>query len=261
MTKKNKSGNFKTNYLLIISFFVGAAIISIFLLYTNTYENRCLYSAKELLKGYKTSQAITVLENLRLQIKRKNPELDFLLFYAYVESNQLNKARKLLHDLSDIDFDYETHFQKIINKLNVQDEDKMVSNLIKKSKAMNLSEDFFINLSEQKNSIIEETSTIEFGIKHLKHDESAVNNLKRYLVKRLLEIEASLENDADSARALKYLEKARKLAIQINEKSFEEDIHYRLGIAYRNVKNFEKAKEHLTLSAKLGNENALKLLN
>ena len=81
------------------------------------------------------------------------------------------------------------------------------------------------------------------------------------MIKRLLEIEASLENDADSARALKYLEKARKLAIQINEKSFEEDIHYRLGIAYKSNKDFEKAKEHLTLSAKLGNKNALKLLN
>jgi tetratricopeptide (TPR) repeat protein len=99
-------------------------------------------------------------------------------------------------------------------------------------------------------------------MEYLKHDETAVKKLKKYLIQRLIEVEAYLEeDDKDFTRTLKYLERARQLSIQIQDKSFEADIHYRLGIAYKQIKDFEKAKEHLTLSAKLGNKNAEKLLN
>lgn len=261
MKKKNKSADSKSGCLLVVGLFLGAVIISVFLLYTNTYENRCIYTAEELLRDYKNSQASTILENVKLQIKNKNPKLNFLLFYAYVQTNKLTRAEKLLHSLDEISFDDQIYFQQIINKLNIQGEDQMVHELIKKGKKLNLAEDFFIKISEQKKSIIDESSIIELGMEYLKHDQAAVNKLKRYLVRRLLEVEMYLEDDKDSARALKYLEKAKKLAIQIEDESFAEQIHYRLGVAYKNSKDFKKAKEHLTLSAKLGNKNAEKLLN
>jgi tetratricopeptide (TPR) repeat protein len=261
MKKKNKPENSNSGCLLVIGLFLGAVIISVFLLYTNTYENRCIYTAQKLLRDYENSQARTILENVKLQIKNKNPKLNFLLFYAYVQTNKLTRAEKLLHNLDEISFDDKVYFQQIINKLNIQGEDQMVYELIQKAKKLNLTEDFFINISEQKKSIIDESSIIELGMEYLKHDQTAVNKLKRYLIRRLLEVEMYLEDDIDSARALKYLEKAKKLAIQIEDESFEEQIHYRLGIAYKNSKDFEKAKEHLTLSAKLGNKNAEKLLN
>jgi len=153
------------------------------------------------------------------------------------------------------------YFQKIINKLNLQGEDHMVHELLKKSQELNLSKDFFINISEQKKSIIDESSIIELGIKYLHHDQIAVNHLKNHLIRRLLEVEAYLEADDNSARAIKYLEKAHKLAIQLKDESFEAEIHYRFGLAYKNAKDFDKAKEHLTLSAKLGNKHAEKLLS
>jgi tetratricopeptide (TPR) repeat protein len=262
MKKKNKPENSNSGYLLlIVGLFFGAVIISIFLLYTNTYEFRSLDTAKKLLRDHKTSKATALLENVKLQIKNKNPELNFLLFYAYIEGNKLNKAQNLLHNLDKISLDDMNYFQKIINKLNLQGEDHMVYELLQKSQELNLTEDFFINISEQKKSIIDESSIIELGIKYLHHDQTAVNNLKSHLIRRLLEVEAYLEEDNSSARAIKYLEKAQKLAIQIQDESFEAEIHYRLGLAYKNAKDFEKAKEHLTLSAKLGNKYAEKLLN
>jgi tetratricopeptide (TPR) repeat protein len=261
MKKKNKSADSKSGCLLIIGLVFGAVIISAFLLYTNTYELRSLSTAKKLLRDHKTSQAKALLENVKLQIKNKNPELNFLLFYAYVEENKLNKAQNLLHNLDKISFDDKIYFQKIINKLNLQGEDHMVYELLQKAQQLNLTEDFFINISEQKKSIVDEISIIELGMKYLQHDQTAVNNLKSHLIRRLLEVEAYLEEDKSSARAIKYLKKAQKLAIQIQDKSFEAEIHYRLGVAYKNVNNFDKAKEHLTLSAKLGNKYADKLLN
>jgi tetratricopeptide (TPR) repeat protein len=261
MKKKNQPENSNSGCLLVIGLFFGAVIISVFLLYTNSYENRCIYIAEKSLRDYKNSQAMTILENLKFQIKNKNPKLNFLLFYAYVQTNKLTRAEKLLHNLEEISLDDRIYFQQIINELNTQDEDHMVYELIQKGKKLNLTEDFFIKISEQKKSIIDESSIIELGMEYLKHDQMAVNKLKRYLVRRLLEVEMYLEDSKDSARALKYLEKARKLAIQIEDESFEEQIHYRLGIAYKNNKDFEQAKEHLTLSAKLGNKNAKKLLN
>lgn len=262
MKKKNKPENSNSGYLLlIIGLFFGALIISIFLLYTNTYELRSLDTAKKLLRDHKTSKATALLENVKLQIKNKNPELNFLLFYAYIEGNKLNKAQNLLHNLDKISLDDMNYFQKIINKLNLQGEDHMVQELLQKAQTLNLTEDFFINISEQKKSIIDESSIIELGMKYLHHDQTAVNNLKSHLIRRLLEVEAYLEEDNSSARAIKYLEKAQKLAIQIQDESFEAEIHYRLGLAYKNAKDFDKAKEHLTLSAKLGNKYAEKLLN
>lgn len=262
MKKKNKPENSNSGYLLlIIGLFFGAVIISIFLLYTNTYELRSLDTAKKLLRDHKTSKATALLENVKLQIKNKNPELNFLLFYAYIEGNKLNKAQNLLHNLDKISLDDMNYFQKIINKLNLQGEDHMVQELLQKAQTLNLTEDFFINISEQKKSIIDESSIIELGMKYLHHDQTAVNNLKSHLIRRLLEVEAYLEEDNSSARAIKYLEKAQKLAIQIQDESFEAEIHYRLGLAYKNAKDFDKAKEHLTLSAKLGNKYAEKLLN
>jgi tetratricopeptide (TPR) repeat protein len=262
MKKKNKPENSNSGYLLlIIGLFFGALIISIFLLYTNTYEFRSLDTAKKLLRDHKTSKATALLENVKLQIKNKNPELNFLLFYAYIEGNKLNKAQNLLHNLDKISLDDMNYFQKIINKLNLQGEDHMVYELLQKSQELNLTEDFFINISEQKKSIIDESSIIELGIKYLHHDQTAVNKLKSHLIRRLLEVEAYLEEDNSSARAIKYLEKAQKLAIQIQDESFEAEIHYRLGLAYKNAKDFDKAREHLTLSAKLGNKYAEKLLN
>jgi tetratricopeptide (TPR) repeat protein len=262
MKKKNKPENSNSGYLLlIVGLFFGAVIISIFLLYTNTYELRSLDTAKKLLRDHKTSKATALLENVKLQIKNKNPELNFLLFYAYIEGNKLNKAQNLLHNLDKISLDDMNYFQKIINKLNLQGEDHMVQELLQKAQTLNLTEDFFINISEQKKSIIDESSIIELGMKYLHHDQTAVNNLKSHLIRRLLEVEAYLEEDNSSARAIKYLEKAQKLAIQIQDESFEAEIHYRLGLAYKNAKDFDKAKEHLTLSAKLGNKYAEKLLN
>ncbi|MFZ4084403.1 MAG: hypothetical protein ACOYK1_02525 [Vampirovibrionia bacterium] len=261
MKKTNKPENSNSGCLLIIGLFFGAAIISTFLLYTNTYELRSLNTAKKLLRDYKVSKATALLENVKLQIKNKNPELNFLLFYAYVEENKLNKAQNLLHNLDKISLDEMIYFQKIINKLNLQGEDQMVYELLQKAQELNLTEAFFINISEQKKSIIDESSILELGMKYLHHDETAVNNLKSHLIRRLLEVEAYLEEDNSSARAIKYLEKAQKLAIQIQDASFEAEIHYRLGLAYKNAKDFDKAKEHLTLSAKLGNKYAEKLLN
>ncbi|MFM7459070.1 MAG: hypothetical protein ACKO3R_10510 [bacterium] len=261
MNKKNKPENSSPNYLLIIGLFLGAAIISTFLLYTNTYELRSLNTAKKLLRDHKASKATALLENVKLQVKNKNPELNFLLFYAYVEGNKFNKAQNLLHNLDKISLDEMIYFQKIINKLNLQGEDHMVHELLKKSQELNLSKDFFINISEQKKSIIDESSIIELGIKYLHHDQIAVNHLKSHLIRRLLEVEAYLKEDDSSARAIKYLEKAQKLAIQLKDESFEAEIHYRLGLAYKNAKDFDKAKEHLSLSAKLGNKHAEKLLS
>jgi tetratricopeptide (TPR) repeat protein len=261
MKKTNKSVDSKSGCLLIVGIVFGTVIISLFLLYTNTYENRCIYTAKKLLRDYRNSQAMIILENIKLQIKNKNPKLNFLLFYAYVQTNKITRAEKLLHGLGKISLDDEIYFQQIINRLNIQGEDQMVYELIQKGKELNLTEDFFIKISEQKKSIIDESSIIELGMEYLKHEQTAVNKLKRYLLKRLLEVEMYLEDDKDFARSLKYLEKAKKLAIQIEDESFEKEIHYRLGIAYKNSKDFEKAKEHLTLSAKLGNKNAEKLLN
>ena len=262
MKKTNKPENSNSGYLLLIAgLFFGAVIISIFLLYTNTYELRSLNTAKKLLRDHKVSKATALLENVKLQVRRKNPELNFLLFYAYVEENKLNKAQSLLHKLDRISLDEIIYFQKIINKLNLQGEDHMVYELLQKTQELNLTEDFFINISEQKKSIIDESSILELGMKYLQYDQTAVNNLKSHLIRRLLEVEAYLEEDDSSARAIKYLEKAQRLAIQIQDKSFETEIHYRLGLAYKNARNLDKAKEHLTLSAKLGNKYAEKLLN
>lgn len=261
MNEKNKPKNSSSGCLLIIGLFFGVLLISVFLLYTNTYERRCLYTAEKLLEAYKTSQATALLENVKLQIKKKNPKVNFLLFYAYVQADKFNKAQNLLHNLDKINLHERVYFQKIINRLNLHGEDHMIYELLEKAQELNLTEDFFINISEHKKSIIDESCIIELGIKYLHHDQIAVNHLKNHLIRRLLEVEAYLEEDDSSARAIKYLEKAKKLAIQIQDESFEADIHYRLGLAYKNARNFDKAKEHLILSAKLGNKNAEKLLS
>ena len=96
MIDRNK---LKSNVFLIVGLLVGSLIIAGILYYVLTYEKRSLNNAKNLLHEYKTAKALEIIERIKLQQKKKNPEIDFLLFYTYVKSNQFGKAEKLLENL------------------------------------------------------------------------------------------------------------------------------------------------------------------
>ena len=239
--------NFFWFFLLIIGIFITASLI----IYASTYESRSIYTAKHLLKNYKNKEAIRLLENVRLQSKKNNPELNLSLFYAYIRENQFYKAKKLLNKLELFDSEKQSQFQDISNHLVEHDEEKFLFELLKKAKALELKESYFISLSQLKNSIGAETVILEHGMKYLFKDQNAVKQLKEYLLKRLLEAEADLENDLNHARSIKYLEKARKLAIATQNEDFAADIYYKLGKNYLDLKDTARAKEYLDLSSKI----------
>jgi len=242
---------FKFNFFWFLLLIIGILITASLIIYASTYESRSIYTAKQLLKNYRNKEAIRLLENVRLQNKKNNPELNFTLFYAYIRENQFSKAKKLLNKLEALSTENQAYFQDISNQLVEHDEEKFLFELLKKSKALELKETYFISLSQLENSLGAETVILEKGMKYLFKDKNAVRRLKEYLLKRLLETEADLENDKDHARSIKYLEKARKLAIEIQNEDFEADIYYKLGKNYLDLKDTAKAKEYLDLSAKI----------
>ena len=96
-----------------------------------------------------------------------------------------------------------------------------------------------------------ESFILEYGIRHLKQCPESQKRLKEYLMRRILETVKTLENEKDFEKELKYLERARKLGIEIKDENFASEIHQRLGKVFQNLNEPLKAKEHLDLYEKL----------
>ncbi|NQY79249.1 MAG: tetratricopeptide repeat protein [Candidatus Caenarcaniphilales bacterium] len=250
----------KSNLFLLVGIIVGSLIIAGILYYVATYEERSLHKAKGLLQEYKTAKALEIIERIKLQQKKKNPEIDFLLFYTYLKSNEFAKAESLLEHLEPFQESQREEFLEMIAKLNFHEENKLMIKMLDQAHQLHLSSDYFINVSKKKESIVAESLVLEEGIQYHEEDTEELTKLNNYLIKRYIEVAQIEHGNKDYHRAVKYLEKARERSIKQKGSPYESDIYLNLGLVHRAQKKYEQAWQYIQLSSKLGNEKAKDLI-
>lgn len=257
MVETNK---LKGNLFLLVGIIIGSLIIAGILYYIATYDARSLNKANRLLREYKTAKALAIIERIKLQQKKKNPEIDFLLFYTYLKSNEFTKAESLLEHLEPFNESQREEFLEMIAKLNFHQENTLMLKMIDQAHALNLSSDYFINISKKKESIVAESLVLEEGLRYHKENPEELIKLNNYSIKRYIEVAQIEHGNKDYHRAIKYLEKARDRSIKQKGSPYESDIYLNLGLIYRDQKKYEQAWQYIELSSKLGNEKAKDLI-
>ena len=250
----------KINGFLVLGLLVGVLIVAGIIYYVSSYESRSLSIAKRYLAEYKTEKALNLIERVKLQSKKVNPELDFLLFYTYIKSSEFTKAETLLKDIEDFNEHEREAILEIVAKLNFHNENKLLLKILEKSHDLHFEPEFFINISKKKDNIVAESLFIESGVEYFVEEPDKAKILNNYLIKRYIEVAQIEQGTKNYFRAVKYLEKAREKAIAQKGSPYQSEIYLNLGMIYRSQKKYEKAWEHIQLSAKLGNEKAKDLI-
>ncbi len=251
--------------LVLILFLVGAIGLYDLL----SFKSSNLKKAEQLLKEYKVARAQEILEKTKKRIKKKDKEVDSLIFYVLVKSGKYNEADKFIDtELEAIPQSFGLKFIELIDILNVHDRNTLIVKLIDKAQSLKLDQDFFINASQRRNDTAQEFSILETGLKYLrdskykqknKKAEVPTNKLEDYTLRRCIEISNIYIGSKNNQTALDYLNKAQALKVLSNPK-LKDDYYLNLALVYKEMGEQDKAWENMQLAAKLGNDKAKDML-
>ncbi len=226
-----------------------------------TYVGSKINEADKYFSEYRNAKALEILQSAKQKYRRQHDELDFMLIYAYVNSDRYTEAEKLAADLGSIPKKYRERFIKVMETACYHDRTKLITRLIDKASKLELDPAFFIKTSKSRDSIDSELGVLEAGYKYMKSrkhspdNDSNVTKLENYLLKRYLEIGNIYLGNQQYKDALEFLQKANNLSVSKNS-PLKSELHYSLGMAYRNTGNYNKSVEHISESAQLGNGRA-----
>lgn len=235
-----------------------------------TFKANNLKEAEQLLKEFKIAKAQEILEKVKLRIKKKDKEVDSLMFYSLVKAGKYNEAEKFIDkELESVPQSFGLKFIELIDLLNVNDRSTLIVKLIDKSESLKLNQDFFINASQRRNDVTQEFSILETGLKYLRSlqykqkqkskEELATDRLEDYILRRCIEVSNIFIGSKNIKIALDYLNKAQVLKV-LGNSSLKDDYYLNLALVYKEMGETDKAWDNMQLAAKLGNDKAKDLL-
>ena len=235
-----------------------------------TFKANNLKEAEQLLKEFKIEKAQEILEKVKLRIKKKDKEVDSLMFYSLVKAGKYNEAEKFIDkELESVPQNFGLKFIELIDLLNVNDRSTLIVKLIDKSESLKLNQDFFINASQRRNDVTQEFSILETGLKYLRSlqykqkqkskEELATDRLEDYILRRCIEVSNIFIGSKNIKIALDYLNKAQVLKV-LGNSSLKDDYYLNLALVYKEMGETDKAWDNMQLAAKLGNDKAKDLL-
>lgn len=257
--------------ILLISVLLAGVLAVFFFFYWINDSGVQIKKAKKLFAEYKTSKALELLSQTRKKWGKKDIELNFLILYAYAKSKQFDKVDQELDNLAKVPKAYKNEYLELVQVLSIYDQADLIIKLINKSKDLQLDQDFFIKLSQQRNAIDQELKILENGLNYLNSNPASKktkvaltesetsSSIENYLLRRYLEIANIYMGNKQYQQALGYLQKAK--ALKITQTSpFRDEVSLNLGIAYKYLGDFSQAWDNIYQSAEQGNLRAKTML-
>jgi len=233
-----------------------------------TFKHSQIAKAKAFLAEHKVAMALDILEQTRAKIKKKDLNLEMLMLYALVKSKRFTEADLQIENVEHVPKNYNKEFKEIIDILSINEEPKLIAKLIAKSHKIKFDEDYFIELSKQRNSLEAEMRILEEGLVYIReklenhksarkkiNKELATRKLEDYILKRCVEDSNYYIGCQDYETSLYYLEKAKKLKV-INNSTLKDDYYFNLALTHKNLGNITQAWDNMQIAAKLGSSRA-----
>ena len=261
------------NKVTTITLATVSLLLAVFLIYKFD-QNHDVKLAKTYIKEYRFAKALNLLNNR----KKKNPELQQLLFYAAIKAKNFNTAAVILEDIKAFDADFKKNFYEIVKVLYKKDKDELLNQVLAKSGEVKLEQEYLISLSKKQKNIDKEMQVLLMGRKlflDLAKDsekEVKIDKLEKYILERYMNQANLFIAHQDYKAALEQMKEAKILMIleenQQGEKEegseaqtedYDEykdekaDYKYLLGTIYKFLGNQTEAWQLIKASADLGN--------
>lgn len=230
------------NKPLTIALILILLILSIFAIFKFD-ENHEVKLARSYIKEYRFAKALSLLNNTG---KKKNPELQQLLFFAAIKAKNFKTAEVILDDIESFDASFKKNFYEIVKVLYKKDEDELITKVLARSSNIKLEQSYLISLSKKQKNIDKEMQVLLMGRKlflDLKEELLAkkkikdaeaikIDKLEKYILERYMNQANLFIAHQDYKSALEQMKNAEILLILEEKSSIEE-----------NTKNGSDAKE------------------
>jgi hypothetical protein len=187
-------------------------------------SNHDVKLAKIYIKEYRFAKALSLLNNSG---KKKNPELQQLLFYAAIKAKNFKTAEVILDDIESFDASFQKSFYEIIKVLYKKDEDALITKVLARASNIKLEENYLISLSKKQKNIDKEMQVLLMGRqlfldikadllakKKIKDAESVkIENLEKYILERYMNQANLFIAHQDYQSALEQMKSAEVLTI------------------------------------------------
>lgn len=265
--------NPKLERIIITVTLVLALIASYFTYHTITYKKSKLNSAKQLIAEFKISKALETLNKIKAK-GNKDDELDSLILYGLVKAKRFEEASKQTEEINEIPKNFKDSTLEMISILSVHNQIDLIDLIVDKSYKLNLDENFFIKLSQERNSLNTEMQVLEKGLSYLnglrakynekkkskKANEIASSKIEAFILERCIDNSNIFMGSGDYKSALFYLNKAKNLGV-LKTSPLKDDYYYNLALVHKQLGNTDEAWNNMQISAKLGNERAKSMIN
>ena len=260
----------KENRTFLVVAVLVALLFLFFIFQAVTYRERAFEKARHLLREYKTAKALSLLTKLRNTNTHIDQDLNFMIFYSYIKSMNFSKAADELELIDEVPKEQSFIFGEIVQQLSIANQVALIIDLVKRAHKLGLESQFFIDLSQERDSIQQELELLQAGIAYLtvldknqpdSHFAAEFRKLDNYLVRRYVEIANIYRGSKEYYMALKYLEKAREKVKRDNKSPYKSEIYLNIGLVYKNMKKYSKAWENIKFAEKLGSETARDMIN
>jgi tetratricopeptide (TPR) repeat protein len=259
--------NPKFERIIVTITLVLVLLASYFIYHTISYRNSQMATAKNLITQFKIAKALDILNEIKTK-GAKNEELDSLILYALIKAKKYEDAKVHIQNLQSIPKSFSKKGLEIISHLSIHDHVELLSSTITRSLALELDENFFINISQERNSLSTEMQILEDGLAYIrrrqelkenKNREIPSLNIERFILERCIDNANVYMGTGDFKSALFYLNKAKNLGV-VTTDSLKDDYYYNLSLVHKALGNKEEAWDNMQISAKLGNERAKDIL-
>ena len=263
--------NPKLERIIITVTLVLALIASYFTYHTITYKKSKINDAKQLISEFKISKALETLNKIKAK-GSKDDELDSLIFYALVKAKRFEEAEKEAEEITAIPKNFKENTLEMISLLSVHNKIDLIDLVIDRSYKLELDENFFIKLSQERNSLNTEMQVLEKGLSYLnglrakfkekkskKANEVASSKIEAFILERCIDNSNIFMGSGDYKSALFYLNKAKNLGV-LKTSPLKDDYYYNLALVHKELGHKEEAWDNMQISAKLGNERAKSMI-
>jgi hypothetical protein len=188
--------------------------------------------AKQYIKEYRFAKALSLLNDS----KKKNTELQQLLFFAAIKAKNFKTADIILEDIKSFDANFKKSFYEIVKVLYKKDEDDLLAKVLARSSNIKLEQNYLISLSKKQKNIDKEMQVLLMGRKlflDIKEDLLAkkkmkdaeavkIDKLEKYILERYMNQANLFIAHQDYKSALEQMKKAETLTILQEKESIIE---------------------------------------
>lgn len=254
--KTKPKASFNGAPIAVVLAIIVTVAIAFFAFDSITYKASRMDKALNLIGEFKTAKALEILNKIKNKSNKDDPELDFLIIYAYSKSQQYDLISEKLEEITKLPKQRERLIMDFINTLSVNEKVDLLIKTIKKAKELNLDQDLFLTLSKERNSSNQEIQILETGLKLAKETDQ----IESYLLKRYIEVALMSRGNKKPQQAINYLKKAENLP-SFKTSHYKDDVYLNIGLSYRDMKQYSQAWSFIKRSAQLGNTRAQDMMD